>query len=87
LQRENGKLVEKQLITAAADFLALVIGPLIGGARLQQDFLGVSAVTEQSDGGDNHGENRHGQCDGGEAGFVRAFFRVFFEFAEFIGHV
>ena len=86
LERKNGKLIEEKLVIAAANFLGLVVGPLIGGARLQQNFLGVGAMPEQGDGGDEHGENGHGQGDGSEAGFVRGFFRVFFQFADFVGH-
>src|ERR1700730_12791627 len=44
-----------------ANILRLVVRPLIGGSRLQEQFLGIRAMSQQRRAGHQHPQNRNGQ--------------------------
>jgi len=47
LQREDRCLIEEKLLRVPPDVLCLIVGPLVGGFRLMQQFLRVCAVAKQ----------------------------------------
>ncbi len=85
LKREHGHLIYKKLIVAAAYFFGLVVSPLVSRFRLQHNFFGVGAVSEQRYSGDKHRENRHGHRDRREI-VLSGLFGMLFEFAKILSH-
>jgi hypothetical protein len=63
----------------------LVEVPLVGGAVLVEDGLGVGAMAEDGGDGDQHGQHGHGEGDGAHRGFVRSVLGVLAEFLGFVG--
>src|SRR5215472_9106491 len=78
--------IGKQFVGMQAGVFGLVVAPLIGDLVLQNYFFGAGAVAEQGHDCDQHGKNRHGQCNGSEIGVSLAVFGVFLKFFEFRGH-
>src|SRR6185437_9844116 len=68
----------------SADFLALILVPLVGRLVLIEYCLGVGAMAEDGGDGDENSEYAHGESDRPQLGFL-AVFSVFFQFLDLIG--
>ncbi len=68
----------------AADLFGLVLVPDVAGAGLHEDGVGVFAVAEDGDEGEERGEDGNAQGDVGERSLAR-FLHVFGEFMNFVG--
>ncbi len=82
---EDGEHVGDGFHLVEANIFGLVVGPLVAGFGLEEEFFGVGAMAEESDDGAEDGDDGDGYGDGdGERVMVRVFF-LFGEFDAF-GH-
>src|SRR5580698_8117467 len=70
----------------AADILGLVESPLVGDFVLQNDFFGMSAMTEQRYRCHQHSQHRHRQRDWGKIRTLSGMLGVLVQFSQFVGH-
>src|SRR6185295_677542 len=59
LRSEGANHVGDRFHFVEADVFGLVVGPLIGGLRLEEELLSVGAMSEQGDHSTEHGEDGH----------------------------
>jgi hypothetical protein len=76
LRGEDRYLVQEKFVAVPADALGLILSPLVGRLRLEQEFLRVRTVSEQGNGGHQDRENRHRYGHRREAWMMRPFFGV-----------
>jgi len=67
-----------------ADIFRLVVGPLIGGLRLPQQFFGVRAMPEQRHNGDQHCQNRHRHRNWRKRRIMLGMFGMFLQFVQLL---
>ena len=83
----NGKAAEEvdgETGVIGADFLALILVPLVGRLVLIEYRLGVGAMAKDGGDGDENSEYAHGESDRPQLGFLTVF-SVFFQFLNLIG--
>ena len=71
IRRRLGALFGKEagdlsvcIINVRANVFGLIVIPLIGGPRLEQNLLGVRAMAQQIRDGEQHRENGHREANG-----------------------
>ena len=84
---QDGEEIDRDREVVHADLLGLILVPLVGGAGLHENRLGVGAVAEDGDHGDEDGKDGDGKGDDfeGLAFAVGSFFELVRKFLNFVG--